>query len=210
MLPMSTDTATVSTASAATTPGPDLALAHHCATCCAAQLPPEPCCRGWFVDAETGEVQRCDECRIFLDDEEAALGARIAVLDAAVDELVAGQHELLRSRVDATVRDWARRLDAPPPVDSHSLDEVEQRVLAAAPHLTPRSEIVARIVKTRTAYVIDYVRRSWWVSGWMSSRVHERAQVGDDGDAMILALRDQHCRTCRADRVEFIRAEVDQ
>lgn len=44
--------------------------------CCSGTNHEGPCCKGWFLNVETNKVERCDECNVFANDDEAAKAAR--------------------------------------------------------------------------------------------------------------------------------------
>jgi hypothetical protein len=48
--------------------------------CCCAACHDGPrdayCCPGWFVNAETNEIERCDECALFATDDDAIAHCR--------------------------------------------------------------------------------------------------------------------------------------
>jgi hypothetical protein len=53
------------------------ALDESCA-CCYGADHEGPCCPGWFLNAETHEVERCDECKLFESDKDAQAEAAAA------------------------------------------------------------------------------------------------------------------------------------
>ena len=57
-----------------------MTLSHDESSCCCAGCGHDRhtvyCCPGWFINSETGRVERCDECAVFGSDEMAVKHCR--------------------------------------------------------------------------------------------------------------------------------------
>jgi len=87
---------------------PELVQIHQCI--CKTKPPNcDPGCRGWFVNMETAEVQRCDTCKRFEDDIAAAYHVNNCVMPLEPDKTESLEQDLLETWANElnNQREWA-------------------------------------------------------------------------------------------------------